>query len=138
MTLAQRLYECMFLLDSGKYATDPQGTEGSLRELLGRCNAEIVSAGPWQDGKLAFPIDGHKKGLHFIIYFKMDGSQVDEFTRLCHLNELVIRHMLINQPEKLFDMMSHALAQHGTSKPAEAPAPAAAPAAAPVAASAAT
>jgi small subunit ribosomal protein S6 len=119
----------MFLLDSGKYATDPQGTEGSLRETLGRCNAEIVSLGPWQDGKLAYPIDGHKKGLHFLIYFKMDTSQVQEFTRLCHLNELIIRHLLIQQPGKLFDMMSHALAQHSTGgKTEEAAAPAAAPA----------
>jgi len=116
----------MFLLDSGKYATDPQGTEGSLKELLGRCNAEIVSSAPWQDGKLAFPIDGHKKGTHYLVYFKMDGSQVQEFTRLCHLNELIIRHLLIQQPGKLFDMMSHSLAQHTTGKTEEAAQPAAA------------
>lgn len=122
--MAQQLYECMFLLDSGKYATDPQGTENSLRETLTRCNAEIVSSGPWQDGKLAYPIDGHKKGLHFLFYFKMDGSQVQEFTRLCHLNELIIRHLLVQQPGKLFDMMSHALAQHSTGR-SEEPAPAA-------------
>jgi small subunit ribosomal protein S6 len=104
----------MFLLDSGKYATDPQGTEGTLRETLERCGAEIVSSGPWQDGKLAYAIDGHKKGLHYLVYFKMDSLQVDEFTRLCHLNELIIRHLLIQQQTKLFDMMSHALAEHST------------------------
>jgi small subunit ribosomal protein S6 len=128
--LSQKLYECMFLLDSGKYATDPQGTEGTLRETLERCGAEIVSSGPWQDGKLAYPIDGHKKGLHYLIYFKMDGSQVDEFTRLCHLNELVIRHLLIQQHDKLFDMMSHALAEHSTGGSASARAEEAPPAAA--------
>jgi small subunit ribosomal protein S6 len=104
----------MFVLDSGKFATDPQGTEGALRDLLARCEAEIVSSAPWQDGKLAYPIDGHKKGLHYLVYFKMDGSQVREFTRLCRLNELIIRHLLIEQPGKLFDIMSHALAQHAS------------------------
>jgi small subunit ribosomal protein S6 len=114
----------MFVLDSGKFATDPQGTEGSIRELLGRCNAEVVSAAPWQEGKLAFPIDGHKKGLHFLVYFKMDGSQVDEFTRQCHLSELVIRHLLLSHTPKLFEMMSHSLAQHASGGAPEQPAPA--------------
>ncbi|MBX3443075.1 MAG: 30S ribosomal protein S6 [Planctomyces sp.] len=136
--MAQRLYECMFLLDSGRFATDPQGTETQLRDLLGKCQAEIVSMGPWQDGKLAYPIDGHKKGLHFLVYFKMDGGQVQELNRLCRLSDQVIRHMLIQQPGKLFDMMSHALAQHGTAgEQAAAPAePAAAVVAEPVAAAA--
>ena len=134
--MAQKMYECMFVLDSGQYATDPQGTEGAVRQLLERCGAEVVSLAPWQDGKLAFPIDGHKKGLHYLVYFKMDAAKVDEFTRLCHLSELVIRHMLIAHTAKLFDMMSHSLAQHasGGAPAPEAPAPAPAPAAAPVAA----
>ena len=134
--MAQKLYECMFVLDSGKFATDPTGTEGSVRDLLGRCNAEIVSSAPWQEGKLAFPIDGNKKGLHYLVYFKMDGSQVDEFTRQCHLNELVIRHLLLSHSPKLFEMMSHSLAQHtsGGAQEQQAPAPAPAPAAATAAA----
>ena len=123
--MAQRLYECMFVLDSGKFATDPQGTENAVRDLLGRSDAEIVSSAPWQDGKLAFPIDGHKKGLHYLVYFKMDGSRVDEFTRNCQLSDLVIRHMLLSHSAKLFDIMSQSLAQHTSGKTEEA-APAAA------------
>ncbi len=118
----------MFVLDSGKFATDPQGTEAAVTDLLGRCEAEIVSSAPWQEGKLAFPIDGNKKGLHYLVYFKMDGSKVDEFTRLCHLNDLVIRHLLLSHSPKLFEIMSHSLAQHssGGSAAAQEAAPAAA------------
>ena len=128
--MAQKLYECMFVLDSGKFATDPQGTEGNIRDLLAKCDAEIVSSAPWQEGKLAFPIDGNKKGLHYLVYFKMDGSKVDDFTRFCHLNELVIRHMLLSHSPKLFEIMSHSLAQHTSGGAQEAAAPAPAPAAA--------
>ncbi len=123
--MAQKLYECMFVLDSGKFATDPQGTEGAIRDLLTRCEAEIVSSAPWQDGKLAYPIDGHKKGLHYLVYFKMQASKVEEFSRLVRLSELVIRHLLIVHEAKLFDIMSQSLAQH-SSGATEAPAPAAA------------
>jgi ribosomal protein S6 len=77
MNLAERFYECMFLLDSGRYAQDPQGTEDAVKEFLTRCNAELVALAPWQEGKLPYEIDGHRKGLHLLTYFKMDGSQVE-------------------------------------------------------------
>ena len=78
------------------------------------CGAEVVAKAPWQDGKLAYQIDNHKKGLHYLIYFKMDSSQTTEFTRLCKLSEVVVRHLLISHPEKLFTVMAEALSQHVT------------------------
>ena len=97
--MAERYYECMFVLDSGRYAQDPTGTETTVKELLGRCNAEILASAPWQDGKLPYPIDGRKKGLHYLTYLKMDGSQVTELGRICKLNDLVLRHMVIDHTD---------------------------------------
>ncbi len=105
-TLAERLYECMFLLDSGRYAQDPQGTEKIVQEILERCEAELVVSTPWQEGKLAYEIDGHRKGLHYLTYFKMDASQVTAFTRICKLNEVVIRQLLLDHDEKLFSLLT--------------------------------
>ncbi|MGD9857027.1 MAG: 30S ribosomal protein S6 [Planctomycetaceae bacterium] len=111
--MAQRNYECMFVLNSGKYAGDPAGSENVLMEMFARLGADVVAKSPWQDGKLAYPMRGHRKGLHYLAYFRMDGSQVVEMNRLCKLNDLVIRHMVIEHSENLFDAMSQALAQHG-------------------------
>jgi len=44
----------------------------------------------------------------------MDSSQTTEFTRLCKLSEVVVRHLLISHPEKLFTVMAEALSQHVT------------------------
>lgn len=112
--MAQHHYECMFLLDSGRYAVNSKATEDALLEILTRCGAEVVAKAPWQDGKLAYQIDGHKKGLHYLVYFKMDSLQTTEFTRLCKLSEVVVRHLLISHPEKLFTAMAEALSQHVT------------------------
>ena len=112
--MAQHHYECMFLLDSGRYAVNSKASEDALLEILSRCGAEVVAKAPWQDGKLAYQIDNHKKGLHYLIYFKMDSSQTTEFTRLCKLSEVVVRHLLISHPEKLFTVMAEALSQHVT------------------------
>ena len=110
--MAQKLYECMFLLDSGKWATDPQGTEAAVREILDRCEAEIVAVTPFQEGRLAYEIEGQRKGLHLLTYFKMDGSQVPEMTRLCKLNNVILRQLLIQHPPRLFNLMTEALAKH--------------------------
>lgn len=96
----------MFLLDSGRYAQDPQGTENAVKEILDRCEAEVVVTSPWQEGKLAYEIEGHRKGLHFLVYFKMDGSQTDAFTRMCKLSEVVIRQLLLEHEEKLFNLLT--------------------------------
>ncbi|MEZ6049809.1 MAG: 30S ribosomal protein S6 [Planctomycetaceae bacterium] len=111
--MAQRNYECMFVLNSGRFASDPSGAESNLMELFDRVGAQVVAKSPWQDGKLAYPIDGHRKGLHYLAYFKMDGSQMTEFTRLCKLNDLILRQLVIEHSDTLFDAMSGALIQHG-------------------------
>ncbi len=118
--LAVKLYECMFLLDSGKWASDPQGTEQALREILDRCGAEIDILTPFQEGRLAYEIEGHRKGLHLLTYFKMDGSQVKELARLCKLSDFILRHMVINHPKRLYDLMIETLNKHGGAvEPAE-------------------
>jgi small subunit ribosomal protein S6 len=113
--LAERPYECMFVLDSSRYATDPSGAENAVREILDRCGAKIVAAAPWQEGKLAYSVDGHRKGLHYLAYIRMDGSQVGELARLCKLSDVVLRHMIIDHSKHgpLFDeKLVPALAQH--------------------------
>jgi len=105
----------MFLLDSGRYAQDPQGTEAVVKDILKRCQAEIVVTSPWQEGKLAYEIDGHRKGLHYLTYFKMDGSQVDAFARICKLNEVMIRQLLLEHEETLFELLTQQFEQSGNS-----------------------
>lgn len=102
-------YEGMFLLDSGKFAADHEGTIAHLVEILEKAGAEIVAHRPWQDGKLAYEIEGHMKGLHYLVYFTMPGSGMDVITRSCHLSDTVIRQLVIKQPQTLFDAMVSAI-----------------------------
>jgi len=102
-------YEGMFLLDSGKFAADHEGTIAHLIEILEKAGAEIVAHRPWQDGKLAYAIEGHMKGLHYLVYFTMPGKGMDVVTRSCHLSDIIIRQLVINQPQSLFDAMVAAI-----------------------------
>jgi small subunit ribosomal protein S6 len=73
--------------------------------LLERVGAKVLATRPWQDGKLSYPVDGHRKGLHFLVYFALDSRHLTEIDRLVKFNEAILRHMVIKLPEALIEPM---------------------------------
>ncbi len=105
----EKLYEGMFLLDSGRFATDAKGVGRPDPGMIEKSGGSIVAHRPWQDGRLAYAIKGHRKGLHYLVYFKMPGTGVKDLKRACSLNDLVLRHVLVNHTQVLFDAMVQAI-----------------------------
>lgn len=105
----ENLYEGMFLVDSSRYATDPEGTTAAIMKILERAGATVVAHRPWQDGKLAYEIEGHRKGLHYIVCFQMPGAGMDVITRQSQLSDAIIRQMVIKHPPELFNAMVNAI-----------------------------
>jgi small subunit ribosomal protein S6 len=103
--LSEVTYEGMFLLDSNRYAANPQGVTGEVLSILERVGAKVLATRPWQDGKLSYPIEGNRKGLHFLVYFSMDSMKLSEIDRLAKFNETILRHMLIKLPPALIEPM---------------------------------
>jgi small subunit ribosomal protein S6 len=99
----EHLYEGMFLVDSNAYANDPDAVTAELMQILEKAGANVIAHRPWQDGKLAYEIEGRRKGLHYIICFKMVTSGMDIITRQCHLSDTVLRQMIVAHSEQLFN-----------------------------------
>lgn len=99
--MAAVTYEGMFLLDSNKYAANPQALTGEVTALLERIGAQVLATRPWQDGKLSYPINKQRKGVHFLTYFSIDSRKVHDLDRLVKFNESILRHLVIRIPEKL-------------------------------------
>lgn len=99
----------MFLLDSGRFASDPEGMTSKLLALLEKVNATVAVHRPWQDGKLAYPIGGMRKGTHYLVYFRMDPSQVKTLNRECQLSDIIVRHLVIKPPQQIYDAMVQTL-----------------------------
>lgn len=98
-------YEGMFLLDSNKYAANPEAISGEVLAVLERVGAKVLATRPWQDGKLAYDVKGHRKGLHFLVYFSMDSRQLHEIDRLAKFHEAILRNMIIKLPVALIEPM---------------------------------
>ena len=56
-TETMNYYEGMFLIHSGRFASDSEGITKELMEILEKCEAEVVAHRPWTEGKLAYEIE---------------------------------------------------------------------------------
>jgi small subunit ribosomal protein S6 len=99
----------MFILDSNRYARDPGGVSGRIPQMVEDFNGEMLANRLWNEQKLAFPINGHRKGTYWLTYFRMDSSKVADFNRACQLNEDVLRNLTLKVDPRLVDtLVAHA------------------------------
>src|SRR3954453_1637700 len=92
--LAANTYEGMFLLDSSKVALSWDDSVRQVHDILTKHNSEIVASRQWDERRLAYSVDGHKKGTYLLTYFKTEGSNVDDIVADCHLSELILRELV--------------------------------------------
>ena len=124
---AQNVYECMCILDSNKYAQNPNGVSGQIPEVIQKHGGEVLVSRLYNEQKLAYPIGHHKKGTYWITYFKLKGPDLVKINNDLRINENVIRFLTLKIPEKVAGpLIEHA---RGGGKPKTEAAPAGAPAA---------
>ena len=103
-------YEGMFLLDGAKAATSWEDAEHTVHEILRKHDGEIVASRQWDDRRLAYPVGNHKKGSYLLTYFRVDGDRLKPMVADCHLNELVVRELILKVHPKLVDhLMTQAM-----------------------------
>lgn len=106
------LYEGMFILESGQYAADPDAAVQEVLSTLEKAGAKIVAHRAWQEGKLAYEVKEHRKGLHYLVYFEMPSEGVDAIKRATKHSTLILRHLILKHTRVLFDAMVQALNTH--------------------------
>ena len=107
-------YEGMFLLDSARVAVSWDESVKHVHDILTKHHAEIVAHRQWDERRLAYPVNGHKKGTYLLTYFKAEGSALKEIVADCHLSDLILRELVLKVHPKLVD---HLVTQAMTSTP---------------------
>lgn len=88
------LYEGLFLMNQQAFAGDLTAALDRVRDLLGKAGAEIVSLRKWDERKLAYPIQGQKRGLFLLTLFRVAGDQIARIERDCYLSDDVLRVLI--------------------------------------------
>ena len=91
MAAHTRQYEALFLLNA-PYATGSWETaRGEVEHILHRANAEILHLRKWDERRLAYEIEGQKRGVYVLAFFKVEGPKVAGIDRDVQLSENILR-----------------------------------------------
>ena len=98
-TVVAKLYEGMFLVDSALAASDFEGVNNTIRGILEKAGAEIVSMKKWDDRRLEYEIQGKSRGTYILVFFKVDGTKITAIERSVQLSEQIMRVLILNVDE---------------------------------------
>jgi small subunit ribosomal protein S6 len=88
-------YEALFLLNAS-YATGSwEAARGEVEHILHRANAEIMVLKKWDERKLAYEIEGQKRGVYILAFFKCEGPKVAGIERDVQLSENILRVLVL-------------------------------------------
>lgn len=89
-----KTYEGMFLLDAGK--ADFEEAAAPLRDVLARAQAETLAMKPWDERRLAYEINGRRRALYVLTYFKVDAARLDALNHDIQLEERILRALILS------------------------------------------
>jgi len=112
--LAVNVYEGMFLLDSGRFSRDPDGVAGRIARIVKGAGGQMLVSRLWEERRLAYPIDGHRKGTYWLTYFRVQGQKLGGIHRQCELNDAILRVLILKVDPRIVDtLVSHAQTETG-------------------------
>src|SRR5690606_40045238 len=110
----------MFIFDSNRYARDPGATSNRLTEMVESLGGEMLASRLWEERRLAYPINGQRKGTYWLTYFKLESTRLIELQRACQLEESIIRQLFLKIDPRIADLLVQ-LARGEVPAPAEQP-----------------
>lgn len=118
--MAQNVYEGLFIFDSNRYSRDPGGVSAQIAGFVEKLGGEMLVSRLWEERRLAYPINGQRKGTYWLAYFRIDGKQLSALERECQLSESVMRSLVIKIDPRIVDaLVSHAAASEARPRKAE-------------------
>jgi len=98
-------YEGMFLF--GASATqEPQKAIDTIRGMIEKHGGQVLVLKRWDERKLAYEVEGQKRGTYFIAYFKAPGSAIAPIERDVKLSEQVLRVLVTKAEHMNLDEMN--------------------------------
>jgi small subunit ribosomal protein S6 len=96
----------MFIFSPNSFARNPAGAAATVDSLVADNGGKMLASRLWHDQyKMAYPINGHRKGAYWLCYFEMEGDSQPKFNRAVKLTDQILRHMVISVDPRLVDSL---------------------------------
>ena len=107
--MADTVYEGLFIFDAGRFGRDRAALPTNLEEQITTRGGEVLVSRIWEERRLAYPINGQRKGVYWLMYFRLNGDALTEVTRFCHQNDGILREMFVKlHPRLVNEIIAHA------------------------------
>ncbi len=106
----ENVYDGLFILNSDAYARNPEEVSGAIAKTIESFGGTVRVSRLFEERKLAYPIEGHKRGVYWLCYFRLATDQKKELDRQFTLNGNIIRFLITRLDPRLEEpLVQHAL-----------------------------
>jgi small subunit ribosomal protein S6 len=119
----ENVYEAMFIFDSNRFARDRGALPSEVEQMIKSAGGEVLVSRLWEERRLAYSINGHRKGTYWLIYFRAAGPILTGLNREWEVHEGILRQLVL----KVHPHLVEVVLEHAKAGPAEPVAVAAAP-----------
>jgi small subunit ribosomal protein S6 len=95
----------MFIFNANAHARNTAATGKTVEDLIKSVDGEVLASRLWNEQKLAYPVNGHRKGAYWLAYARIESTKLAKFNRGCQLNDNVLRHLAIKLDPRLVEPM---------------------------------
>ena len=88
-------YETLYVLKPTLTDEETAANIAKIEEILVREGAEILATNNMGMRKLAYPVEKNERGVYTIVYFKAEGTVINELERNLKFNEEVIKYLTV-------------------------------------------
>ncbi len=93
-------YETLYVLKPTLTDEETAANIAKIEEILVREGAEILATNKMGMRKLAYPVQKNERGVYTIVYFKAEGTVINELERNLKFNEEVIKFLTVRYSNK--------------------------------------
>lgn len=105
MAAAMKQYEAMFLFPASA-STEVEKSVTAVRTMVERHGGKVIVAKKWDERKLAYELEGQKRGVFIIAYFSAPGGAVSSIERDVNLSEEILRVLVTHADHLNADEMA--------------------------------
>lgn len=107
--MTENVYDGLFILNSELYARNPDDVSGQIAKFIESMGGEVLLSRLWEERRLAYPIQGHRRGTYWLTYFKLDSQKLTELTRQCQITDSILRFLFLKVDPRIVDtVVEHA------------------------------
>jgi len=88
-------YETLYVLKPTLTDEETAANIAKIEEILVKNGAEILATNKMGMRRLAYPVEKNERGVYTIVYFKAEGTIVNELERNLKFNEEVIKYLTV-------------------------------------------